>query len=519
MSAPERRKIAISRWRQAGGGKLALGLTLGLACAGAGCGFEHYHAAPLAPRATAARLATRSLASPSLHAYIERALSRRLRRWPPMIWTPRRLTLAALFYNPQLAAARANIAVAQAALVTAKERPNPSLGIGPGGSTFPESPWVFRLSGLLAIETAGKRAARMRIARREIAAMRLQAAGAAWRVRAGLRAALLGLMTSERQQVLLAAQARHAERQAKVLQQRLRAGEIARPAWMAAERRAAQAEVAAEYARGAEQQAREALAAAIGVHGGAVRGLRMIWPGFGQPPAPATLAPARLKRLAELNRLDLRQALAEYAVAQARLQSEIALQYPNINLGPGYSYEEANSILRLALTLILPVFNHNQGPIAQAEAQRNQLAAAFLAQQARDRAAAAGAWESYRAAWAVWHAARRNAELALAEQRAAQRIFQQGEAGKLSYTTARMQTDRADQASWQALMQAQTALGALENAVERPLTPAWRLRAQRHRRRPKAMPATVPRHKMKPAAQPRTKFATHAGGISGKEKP
>lgn len=450
----------------------------GLALLPAGCGFARYHSVPLAPAAAARRFSRRSLAAPKLRAYLERELGKRLPHWPLRVWTPRRLTLAALYYNPQLAAARANLALGQAGIKTAAERPNPSLNLGPGLETFPESPWAFRLAALLPLETAGKRAARIRVARRELAAIRLQAALAAWRVRADVRAALLQLLVSEGQQKLLQTAARHRAAQARVLRQRWQAGESARPPWLAAAQRATAARLALANARGQTAQARAGLAAAIGVPARCLRGLRFAWPEFQAPPAPATLQPARLRRRAELNRLDLRQALAGYAVAEAQLQSQIALQYPNLQLGPGWSYEEAHSIFRLALTLVLPVFNRNQGPIAQAAAQRNQLAAAFIALQAQDRAAAGKAWAGYRAAWAAWQSARRGARVAQSVRRAAQRIYRQGEAGRLSFSAARLQADAADQARWQALTQAQAALGALEDAVQQPLAPAWRLHAK-----------------------------------------
>ena len=85
-----------------------------------------------------------------------------------------------------------------------------------------------------------------------------------------------------------------------------------------------------------------------------------------------------IQRDAVLNRLDVRRALAQYAAAEADLQLEIAKQYPDLQIGPGYTYEEGNSFFTLGLSATLPVFNRNQGPIAEAEARRRQAAAAFL---------------------------------------------------------------------------------------------------------------------------------------------
>lgn len=78
------------------------------------------------------------------------------------------------------------------------------------------------------------------------------------------------------------------------------------------------------------------------------------------------------------NRADIRAALAEYAVAQATLQLEIAKQYPDIHLGTGYEYDQGDNKWKLlSLNLELPVFNRNQAPIAEARAKREEAAARF----------------------------------------------------------------------------------------------------------------------------------------------
>jgi multidrug efflux pump subunit AcrB len=77
--------------------------------------------------------------------------------------------------------------------------------------------------------------------------------------------------------------------------------------------------------------------------------------------------------------------LAEYSASQADLQIEIANQYPDIHLGPGYAYNAGSAgdnQWDLGLTVTLPVLNQNQGPIAEAQAKRAQAAAHFLSIQA-----------------------------------------------------------------------------------------------------------------------------------------
>jgi len=55
-------------------------------------------------------------------------------------------------------------------------------------------------------------------------------------------------------------------------------------------------------------------------------------------PDDPRLAPAR--RAALLGRSDLLAALATYAAAEAALELEIDKQYPDIHLGPGFTYDQ-----------------------------------------------------------------------------------------------------------------------------------------------------------------------------------
>jgi outer membrane protein TolC len=83
------------------------------------------------------------------------------------------------------------------------------------------------------------------------------------------------------------------------------------------------------------------------------------------------------------SRADILVALAEYAASQSALQLEIAKQYPDVHLGPGYQFDQGDHKFSLALTAELPLLNQNQGPISQAEARRAEAAARFNALQAR----------------------------------------------------------------------------------------------------------------------------------------
>ncbi len=196
----------------------------------------------------------------------------------------------------------------------------------------------------------------------------------------------------------------------------------------------------------------------------------MSWSDLENPPSTDSLAPERIQREAVLNRLDVRRSLAEYAAAEADLQLEIARQYPDFHLGPGYHYEESNNFFTLGFSATLPLFNRNQGPIGEAESRRKEAAAQFLKTQSQVIAQSEQALAAYRGALAELKEADETlAQLQTAREQLARRAVQLGEADALALNGVQLEGAVAARAKLDALTRAQAALGALEDAVQRPL--------------------------------------------------
>ena len=64
-------------------------------------------------------------------------------------------------------------------------------------------------------------------------------------------------------------------------------------------------------------------------------------------------------------------ARAEYKAAEQRLRLEVRKQYPDLTLGPSYSFEEGFSRMGLGFGLPLPLWNHNRQAVAEATAERD----------------------------------------------------------------------------------------------------------------------------------------------------
>jgi outer membrane protein TolC len=212
---------------------------------------------------------------------------------------------------------------------------------------------------------------------------------------------------------------------------------------------------------------RNILSAALGVPLQALDGFS--WPGLDSPPGHQRLSPAEIQRLALLNRIDLRRQLAQYAAADEALKLEIAKHYPDINLAGGYSWEGGENIFELGPSAVLPVFNRNQGPIAEAEARRREIAAQFLAMQAGIIEQSRTALARYRGALDALEAARCAAELQAKRLGQARRAVAVGESDTVVLAQAQLQDLSGQQGLLDSLTNAQTALGALEDSIQRPL--------------------------------------------------
>ena len=436
----------------------------------AGC--AHFVPRPISPAETADAFNARSFGDEHLRSFL--ATNHVAAPGPGEAWGLKALTLVSFYYQPALAEARAQLAASQAARITAGQRPNPSLSVTPGfdsGIPGNPSPWLVPVSLDWTLETAGKRGKRMAQAEHLAEAARWNLAGTVWQVRSRARAALLNLYSARQTESLLGHQLTAQSNVVHLLEGQLAAGSISSFELTQARVALDSARLAWQAAAGQYRQGLAQLATALGVPLHALEQVKLSFAELNQFPRDLT-RPA-VRRQALLGRSDVRGALAEYAASQAALQLEIASQYPDLHLGPGYAWNAGSagdSEWDLGVTLTLPLLNQNQGPIAEAEAKRRQSAAHFLVVQANAigeiNTALAGYQEALReaaTAGALLKSLRQRLDSVRAQEQA-------GETDPLAVATAEVEFDTGRQSQLAALVKAQQALGQLEDAVQSPLT-------------------------------------------------
>ncbi|MDH7502826.1 MAG: TolC family protein, partial [Verrucomicrobiota bacterium] len=389
--------------------------------------------------------------------------------WPRCSWDLKAVTLAAFYFSPELDLARAQWGTAQATLRTAGQRPNPTLSISPqyNTTTFTPSPWLAAVNLDLPLETAGKRGRRIAQARHLSDAAKLNIAAAAWRVRGKLRQTLVELHAANEQDRLLSAQQAVQEENVKLLEAQPAAGAVS-AAEVTRERIALDTtRLILQETRRLQSESRVTLAEVIGVPARALEELEISFAGLDCLPPDLDLLTAR--RQALLRRADILAALSEYAASEAALRLEIAKQYPDIHLSPGYEYDQGDNKWGVGLALELPVLNLNKGPIAEAEARRAECAARFNALQARVLAEIDRTFAAYSAAIEKSSAAASLVANLEKQERLSRDRFEAGEISRSEVIAAQVELAAARLASAAATVGAQQALTRLEEALQSPV--------------------------------------------------
>ena len=421
---------------------------------------------PLVPATSAATLDARSLNDPKLQAFLAASGAPTA---PGVPWDLHRLTLAAVFYHPDIEVADARLAVAQAAIRTAAQRPNPSFNLTPQFNATNANPtaWTIGTAINLLLELFGKREARTGEAKALADAARFDVDSASWQVRGRVRAAMLELWSAEQRATLVG---RRRDLQIDLtgfVERRLALGEAS--SLDAGRERASRdaAVLAVSDALRDAADARVSLATAIGVPVSALDGIRLDYAPIADAPPPTDIT--ALRRTALTTRSDLQASLARYAASEAALKLQLANRFPNLAIGPGYQYDQGDNKFALSIQADLPIFNANGGPIGEAEARRREAAANFTALQTQiigdiDRAIAA-----YRTASESLSAA--NALAAQQADRKARnaRVFRAGAIDHVTLLTGEIEYAAGQDARLQALTVQRTALGQLEDALRVPI--------------------------------------------------
>ena len=157
------------------------------------CAKEKYVAKPLDAQKVSTGILNKDLSNPNFKAYLAKQGFAQS-NLPILEWDLDALTYAALYFNPKLDIAKAQLALADTAIKTANQQPNPSLNGNIARSNQANGdirPWSYGLNVEIPIETSNKRQIRVEEASHLRDAAQTAVAEVAWQLRSQIAKDLL----------------------------------------------------------------------------------------------------------------------------------------------------------------------------------------------------------------------------------------------------------------------------------------------------------------------------------------
>jgi outer membrane protein, heavy metal efflux system len=412
-------------------------------------GCASYQPLPIDPQTEAAAFESRSLA--------------------PGPWRLSALENEAVHLHPDVAAATARLKAAEAAAISAGARPNPTFLASAQQNTSAEpgaKAWTDALGLDIPIEVAGKQDLRATRAAWLLRAAEQSQIEALWRIRSRAREAYLAAYPLDGPALgRLSIQ----EELARETDRRLAAGMVSSGEALQARMAARQARLSAEDVTHRRDEGRRRLAAAIGVPFHSLNGAVLPFDDLRADALPSLDEIHQAYANALQTRPDLLAMLAQYEATQTALQLEIARQYPDIAIGPGYTWDAGALKWSLGLAISLPLFDRNQGPIAEAQARRAEAAAAFRGLQEQAISEMGEAQAAYAQAIMLFKLTDDMAVDQRTRLRSAELSFQAGAIDRMALLSARLEASAAESIRTEALLDAFKSAGRVEDALHHPI--------------------------------------------------
>ncbi|MGC8594410.1 MAG: TolC family protein [Candidatus Kryptoniota bacterium] len=429
------------------------------------------------PAKTYEAIASRSLRDPEVKVFIENGLKRHFAQWPPDKWDFNMLTLAALYYNQDIKIAEAEFGISKAKVITAKQIPNPVVSLVPEFISNPGllSPWAPAIGTGAQIETAGKRHDRVSVALAEEQSNFYNLLQKAWSIRSHLRKSLLDYYIAERRLDLLRRELEVKGKISALSKLEYQLGEISLDEFNVVQTSFISAGLSYEEAKSHLSEAKRRVASAVGITEAHLESdllspePRIVFDFLNKIPDTSEIPRGKVIKEALLRRPDILSALSLYKAAESNLRLEISRQYPDVTIGPGYKWDEGINKWNIAISLSLPIFNMNAGPIAEAEAKRERAEANFMKLQTEAIVGTESALNQYQIAFSNYLRSDSLLRTVNSLYNGMEKMVKEGEMSKLdeyNYLVIRLD---AELQLINAVEKVQQALSGLEDEVVAPL--------------------------------------------------
>ena len=348
--------------------------------------------------------------------------------------------------------------------------PNPTLGLQGEYAKREPHHWLYGVSFDFLLPHRAVRAIDLELAELGTAGTRAGLMEKTWDVRRALVSALSDRESAHRRLDAATHLGEAQDRLIALQQRRVDAGEDAPTDLNASQTARLDVEQEVARARADLATADGAVATALGMPAAALDGVVIVWPDWSAPPVLAEDGVAAVREAALLSRADLAAAIGDYTEAEKKLERAIARQYPQFELKPGYYWDHGIAKWPFEVDFALPMFNRNEGEIAEAKAAREVAGQKLVALQAQIYGEVEAALRGDRVAAQSLDAARRRLESLRPQLAHADAALKAGAGDSIERTNAEVLVLRAELETLQAATQRQAARNALEDALHAPLS-------------------------------------------------
>lgn len=349
-----------------------------------GCATYKYESKPIETKQLQINYEKRNLDDQKLGQYLS-SYGVSTQNWPLQSWNLQSLALAAYYFHPDLKIAIAEYDKARLMQKFAGQYPNPEIELPlehHSDTSGGISPWTAGLSFNFVIERKGKRDARKQLSLAETDLARSNVNNVAWDIYKNLRQRYIGLYIAQKTLDLLKQQIKVAGEIISILSSRQQNQQTSEFEVSSARLDLQKLKLAEINQQVLVTAAHHAIADAIGVPSAAIDNVNFDYSDIEKLNNRKSLDESDYRAIALQHRPEIQAALSNYAVYEANLRLQIESQYPDINLSPGFIFDQQDKVWTLGASWLLALFHpENEGPIQEALADRETRRKEFLAQQ------------------------------------------------------------------------------------------------------------------------------------------
>jgi cobalt-zinc-cadmium efflux system outer membrane protein len=433
------------------------------------CAYQEYEPAPIETNQTINNIVSRDVNEPG---FLEFMHENGIAQWPVKQLGFEEITLAALYFNPQMEAEFAEFNLSEAQALVFLQRENPVVGVPlehHSDTSDSVSPWLIGLLFDFVLERPAKRRAKQDKAQAEIKAALVSVSESVWDLRSKLKLAWIEYTSALILNDFIRDESKLLEDSHVILHRQHELGESSYFEVSNTRLEMQRLKLESSHHQVVVSDDYHELLALIGLSPEKMTSQNFLLSDNEVLPKAGDISQLTIQNMALNERYDIKHAMFVYQAHEAALRLEIERQYPDIILSPGFIFDQDDIIWALATSWVLPVFHHNEAQINEALAKRHLLQKEFQVLQSNLIHELAKKRHRYIALINSLH----QAEALVKELKDREDIFQKqydsGYTGKLDLLRNQLETLRAERAHFEIRVSVNKSLADLEALIQTPL--------------------------------------------------